>query len=493
MSSASQPNLSTRITLKRKLLITEGIDDNENHDDEARQTTGWPRFLVIESKISERPVTSISPFALDKTLQGCVGTVKSVKKLRSGVLLVEVTRETQAANLLRLEKILDLEVTVSPHRSLNSCKGVVRSYELAQMEKNELLFELTSQNVTDINQIFVTRDGQKKKTNTMIVTFAQATIPPYLKAGYLNVPVQQYYPSPLRCFKCQQFGHHRMACRRAALCARCGVAEHEGNPCSGPLSCVNCKGDHGSFEKTCPKWLKEVEIMKIKINTNSSFPEARKMYDARSGQPTPGMSYSAVVRASQAVAKRTVATQTAIVRCRCQEEAPADDVEGEVQQVEMTEASVSVQTDAEAQATVRPVAAPRAGPSSPKLSTKAAAIVAENTARLAEKQAAASLSKQPVVARLGARAGNLPAKPANSANAAKPRAAAKAADKTWKDTGSDPERARKGSQDPLTSFNKYASLSQESMDSLDPIDYPVGAAGAPSGRGRRNVSSKKPT
>ena len=81
----------------------------------------------------------MSPFVLDKVLQGWVGTVKSVKKLRSGVLLVEVTRETQATKLLTLELILDLEVHVSPHRSLNSCKGVVRSYELAQW-KNKNCF-----------------------------------------------------------------------------------------------------------------------------------------------------------------------------------------------------------------------------------------------------------------------------------------------------------------------------------------------------------------
>jgi hypothetical protein len=84
---------------------------------------------------------------------------------------------------------------------------------------------------------------------------------------------------------------------------------------------------------------------------------------------------------------------------------------------------------------VRPVAAPRAGLSSPKLSTKASAIVAENRARLAEKQAAASFSKQTLVASLGARASNLPAKLADSTNAFKPLAAAKAVDKTWRDTG----------------------------------------------------------
>ena len=104
----------------------------------------WPHFLVIESNDQNRPVTSLSPYVIDKSLRACAGTVKSVKKLRAGILLVEVTRETQATNLLALKSILDLNVKVSAHRSMNSCKGVVRSYDLAQTSEAELLSELAS-------------------------------------------------------------------------------------------------------------------------------------------------------------------------------------------------------------------------------------------------------------------------------------------------------------------------------------------------------------
>ena len=86
----------------------------------------------------------------------------------------------------------------------------------------------------------------------MILTFSQATIPTSLKAGYLNIAVQQYYPSPLRCFKCQRFGHSKFACKRSAICARCGSEEHGENPCGGPLNCINCKGTHTAYDKSCP-------------------------------------------------------------------------------------------------------------------------------------------------------------------------------------------------------------------------------------------------
>src|SRR5206468_9484035 len=96
---------------------------------------------------------------------------------------------------------------------MNSCKGVVRSYDLAQTSEAELLSELASQNVTHVQPIFITRDNQKKRTNTLIVTFGQSVLPKFITAGYLKVPVDIYYPSPLRCFNCQQFGHHRATCK----------------------------------------------------------------------------------------------------------------------------------------------------------------------------------------------------------------------------------------------------------------------------------------
>ena len=116
--------------------------------------------------------------------------------------------------------IASIPITVTPHRSLNSCKGVVRSYDLAQMDDAELLSELQSQNVTEVRGISVTKDGMRRRTSTTIVIFAQPTIPPSLKAGYLSIPVQQYFPNPLRCFKCQKYGHHQTLCKHSAACAR---------------------------------------------------------------------------------------------------------------------------------------------------------------------------------------------------------------------------------------------------------------------------------
>src|SRR3954468_12858541 len=150
-----------------ELSLTKNTDTTQNNN--------WPHFLIIESNDKNRPVTALSPFVLDKSFKACAGTVKTVKKLRSGVILVEVEKKQQSDNLLGLKSILDLSITVSPHRTLNTCRGVIRSYDLAQIEEDVLLQELSPQGVIDFKSISATRDGKRKRTNTAIVTFDSAT------------------------------------------------------------------------------------------------------------------------------------------------------------------------------------------------------------------------------------------------------------------------------------------------------------------------------
>src|SRR5579863_3709162 len=102
----------------------------------------WPRFLVIEPLDSSRPLSAISPFIVEKALRGLVGAVKSAKKLRSGVILVEVARRLQAENLLRQTEFASMPVKVSTHRSLNSSRGVICNFYPAQMSPEELVEKL---------------------------------------------------------------------------------------------------------------------------------------------------------------------------------------------------------------------------------------------------------------------------------------------------------------------------------------------------------------
>ena len=89
-----------------------------------------------------------------------------------------------------------------------------------------------------------------------------------------------YIPNPLRCYKCQVFGHHENKCGRQAICVNCSMPEHcQPGQCQRPAKGVNCSGDHSAYSKECQQWAKERKILKIKCENNLSFPEARKQFE----------------------------------------------------------------------------------------------------------------------------------------------------------------------------------------------------------------------
>jgi hypothetical protein len=80
-------------------------------DDEPCSVESFPRFMVIQSKDKDKQLATLSPFIVEKTILGLVGKPKSVKKLRSGDLLVECERKAQIENILKSKTFHDIPVT----------------------------------------------------------------------------------------------------------------------------------------------------------------------------------------------------------------------------------------------------------------------------------------------------------------------------------------------------------------------------------------------
>ena len=257
--------------------------DSESESSTNSFSIHFPTFIVIESKDVSHPVTKISPFVVEKQLHSILGTPKSVKKLKNNTILVEVFTRQQAENLLKHKKFFQLDVNIYPHKTLNSSKGIVRCKELSLCSISEIEKELKSQGVTGVTRISVKRNGEMRTTNTYILTFSSSALPQSVKIGYISVKVEMYIPNPLRCFKCQQYGHHMSKCPGNPICAKCGSAEenHDFHECKSPLKCNNCKGDHAAFSRDCPIWKEEKEILNVKYTKNLSFPEARQLVKQR--------------------------------------------------------------------------------------------------------------------------------------------------------------------------------------------------------------------
>ena len=180
--------------------------------------------------------------------------------------------EVQSRCLLKLSNLAGCPVQVTPHRTMNTSKGVIRCKELVNCTKEEILSELQDQSVKDIYNISVKTDsGNRRNTNTFIVTFSTATTPKYLKIGYIRVPVSIYIPNPLRCFKCQRFGHGSRTCKGDTRCANCGQVGHNSSDCHEQPKCCNCSGTHSASSKECPKWVLEKKVQQIKAEKGVSF------------------------------------------------------------------------------------------------------------------------------------------------------------------------------------------------------------------------------
>ncbi|GFX90050.1 putative RNA-directed DNA polymerase from transposon BS [Trichonephila clavipes] len=80
-----------------------------------------------------------SPFAIQKALTGIGGEPKSIKKLRSGDLLVETKSALQSKSFLLAKNFLDSPLAVCPHKSLNSSRGVISETDLLSASEAEII------------------------------------------------------------------------------------------------------------------------------------------------------------------------------------------------------------------------------------------------------------------------------------------------------------------------------------------------------------------
>ena len=249
--------------------------DEDNDDDEI---IAWPRFVVISAADESIPLR-LSPFAIQKGIEGLAGNPKSVKKLRSGDLLIETNRKSHSDNLLKSTTLAGVPIVCTPHRTLNTSKGIMRCPDLRDCGIDEIKEELKNQGVCEAKRITFKRDGAEIRTNTFVLTFNSTSLPQALKIGYLRCKVEQYIPNPLRCFKCQKYGHSKATCRGKEICPKCGLEDHDDTNCTNPEKCVNCGGGHPSYAKNCPKWVQEKEIQKVKVTRHVSYVEARKLVE----------------------------------------------------------------------------------------------------------------------------------------------------------------------------------------------------------------------
>ncbi len=222
----------------------------------------WPKYWVMEGTEANKPLSKLNPFLVYKGVQAISSTLQ-VQRLRNGTLMLECDKRSQATTLSKMKEFMSIPVRVTPHKTLNSSQGVIRCWELSDMSDEEITHELSPQGITKVRRFKFRKDQQVQRTNSLLLAFDTPTPPKSINVGYLRVRVEVYIPNPLRCYKCQRYGHGQRTCKGQQTCFKCGLKDHEAEACQNPAHCVNCHGNHAASSKQCPSWIKECEIQKV--------------------------------------------------------------------------------------------------------------------------------------------------------------------------------------------------------------------------------------
>ncbi|GFU36503.1 RNA-directed DNA polymerase from mobile element jockey [Trichonephila clavipes] len=272
------------------------------------ETATHVRFLLLS--LPNNAYSQKSPFAIQKALIAMGGEPKSVKCLRSGYLLIETISSLQTKYFLLAKTFLDSPVSVSPHKSLNTCRGVLSEPDLLTIPDAEILEGFSDQAVIQVRRITIKKYSTVLRTKHLILTFKTPNLPTTIKAGYLNCKIRPYIPNPLRCFKCQRFGHSQISCRGQLTCSSCATVGHSSTDCTLEPKCINCSQPHSADSKLCSRWKTEKQIQEIKTNRNISYLEARKLIASPISQSYPQATKSSKVSA-------TTQTDENITKIKC--------------------------------------------------------------------------------------------------------------------------------------------------------------------------------
>ena len=91
--------------------------------------------------------------------------MKNVTKLKSGGLMIECQRKQQSLNLLSLKQIHNINISSTPHRTLNTSREIIRyrDEDLDNLSDEEICNELAPQGVIHVKR-FITNKGNNKIT-----------------------------------------------------------------------------------------------------------------------------------------------------------------------------------------------------------------------------------------------------------------------------------------------------------------------------------------
>lgn len=243
-----------------------------------------PRFVKIKGYL-DGSLKEISPFLIAKNVETVAGKcLQSWMERVSGHMCVQVKNALAAERLLKLKHLQNssgesIPIEIVNCDYLNQSKVMIYCENIVYETEKDIMEALAAQKVVGVRRITKLVDGRLRNTPLLILTIDSVTVPDYMKVGLLRVKTRPYYPKPMRCFNCLQFGHIKDKCKDSKICQNCAGPFH-GDECEEPSKCACCGKQHGTLSRDCLITQEQHEICKIKAIQRVSFPEARRIYES---------------------------------------------------------------------------------------------------------------------------------------------------------------------------------------------------------------------
>ena len=260
---------------------------------------------TIVSDQQNKTFQSLTPGSKYKLVKE-ITTPQNTSYNKDGTISIQVNRH-EANQLLQITEISSIKVSITKHPHRNNIRGVISNDIIRQSPVEEIQEGLVSENCVHVRKEMqpkrdrddkILRDKENKvilePTKKAIITLESENLPREVSLFGVSIPVTQFEPEPFQCKRCYKFGQcqkytngkRENNCRLTEseeLCGWCGEPKHKENreKCTNNAKCQNCMGEHSSWNKRCPVYIREKETLKIKEIQKVPYPKAKAILEQR--------------------------------------------------------------------------------------------------------------------------------------------------------------------------------------------------------------------
>jgi len=178
-------------------------------------STSQTRGEEFKVKLQFDSPGSINPLKLTKVLHDAVGTV-DIKPLRDGSLMITCSDAKQRNDMIKMTNLGGKEIKCFVWGQKKTVQGVITGIS-TELTTEEILENVSGAKVVKARRLLYLKNGTKQESLSILLQFQEEMLPTRVKVGFMSFQVRPYVPPPLRCFKCQRFGHVAAICRGSGV------------------------------------------------------------------------------------------------------------------------------------------------------------------------------------------------------------------------------------------------------------------------------------